>query len=111
MATPLPARADGSQPEQLAAGADSGPASHARRSPAGNSAPSQGERASRGLAPSAPESDSAASWDRLLRARVGRLSFGLSPPGLLMVSLDWLVHLAFSPGKQVDLAKKLARKA
>jgi polyhydroxyalkanoate synthase len=42
---------------------------------------------------------------------VGRLSFGLSPPGLLLVHIDWLVHLAFSPGKQQDLARKLLRKA
>jgi polyhydroxyalkanoate synthase len=50
-------------------------------------------------------------WDRLLRAQVGRLSLGLSPPGLLLVYLDWLVHLAFSPGKQLDLVRKLLRKA
>jgi polyhydroxyalkanoate synthase len=42
---------------------------------------------------------------------VGRLSFGLSPPGLLLVYLDWLTHLAFSPGKQAHLARKLVRKA
>jgi polyhydroxyalkanoate synthase len=42
---------------------------------------------------------------------VGRLSFGLSPPGLLLVYLDWLAHLAFSPGKQQELARKLLRKA
>jgi polyhydroxyalkanoate synthase len=60
---------------------------------------------------SAPEPDSATTWDRLLRARVGRLSFGLSPPGLLLVCLDWLVHLGFSPGKQLDLARKVLRKA
>jgi polyhydroxyalkanoate synthase len=42
---------------------------------------------------------------------VGRLSHGLSPPGLLLVYLDWLVHLAFSPGKQLDLARKVLRKA
>jgi polyhydroxyalkanoate synthase len=29
----------------------------------------------------------------------------------LLVYLDWLVHLAFSPGKQLDLARKLLRKA
>jgi polyhydroxyalkanoate synthase len=60
---------------------------------------------------SAPEPDSATTWDRLLRARIGRLSFGLSPPGLLLVYLDWLVHLAFAPGKQLDLARKMFRKA
>ena len=57
------------------------------------------------------EPNSAANWDRLLRAWVGRLSHGLSPPGLLLVYLDWLVHLAFSPGKQLDLARKVLRKA
>jgi polyhydroxyalkanoate synthase len=30
---------------------------------------------------------------------------------LLLVYLDWLAHLAFSPGKQQDLARKLLRKA
>jgi polyhydroxyalkanoate synthase len=68
-------------------------------------------RAARGTERSPPEPDSATTWDRLLRAGVGRLSFGLSPPGLLLVYLDWLVHLAFSPGKQQDLARKLLRKA
>jgi polyhydroxyalkanoate synthase len=58
-----------------------------------------------------PESDSAVHWDRLLRAQVGRLTFGLSPPGLLLVYLDWLVHLGFSPGKQLDLVRKFFRKA
>jgi polyhydroxyalkanoate synthase len=42
---------------------------------------------------------------------VGRLSFALSPPGLLLVYLDWLLHLGFSPGKQGDLLKKVLRKA
>ena len=77
----------------------------------GGTAPRADAVTRRGLAPSAPEPDSAATWDRLLRARVGRLSFGLSPPGLLLVYLDWLVHLGFSPGKQLDLARKVLRKA
>jgi polyhydroxyalkanoate synthase len=47
----------------------------------------------------------------LLRAWVGRLSGGLSPAGLCLVSLDWLLHLGFSPGKQLDLARKSLRKA
>jgi polyhydroxyalkanoate synthase len=61
-------------------------------------------------APSAGEPNGPANWDRLLRARVGRLSLGLSPPGLLLVTLDWLIHLGFSPGKQADLVRKLLRK-
>jgi hypothetical protein len=69
--------------------------------------------ASAGRAPAAeaPEPDSSLMWDRLFRARVGRLSLGLSPPGLLLVYLDWLAHLAFSPGKQQDLVRKWFRKA
>jgi poly[(R)-3-hydroxyalkanoate] polymerase subunit PhaC len=59
----------------------------------------------------APESESAANWDRLLRARMGKLSCGLSPPGLTLVFLDWLLHLGFSPGKQFELARKVLRKA
>jgi polyhydroxyalkanoate synthase len=59
----------------------------------------------------APEAGSAANLDRFVRARLGQLSFGLSPAGLLLVYLDWLVHLAFSPGKQLDLARKVGRKA
>ncbi len=61
--------------------------------------------------PRPPYPQQAATWDRLLRARVGRLTFGISPPGLLLVYLDWLVHLGFSPGKQLDLARNVLRKA
>jgi polyhydroxyalkanoate synthase len=50
-------------------------------------------------------------WDRLLRARIGRLSLGLSPVGLSLTYLDWLLHLASSPGKQLDLIRKWWRKA
>src|SRR5579871_1777839 len=63
------------------------------------------------LEQSVPETESAMNWDRLLRAQVGRLTMGLSPPGLLLVYLDWLVHLGFSPGKQLDLLRKMCRKA
>ena len=38
----------------------------------------------------APEPGSALNLDRFLRARLGHLTFGLSPPGLLLVYLDWL---------------------
>jgi polyhydroxyalkanoate synthase len=42
---------------------------------------------------------------------VGRFTGGLSPVGLQLVSRDWLLHLAASPGKQVDLVRKFLRKA
>jgi len=59
---------------------------------------------------SPPDSDSATNWDRLLRAWMGRLSFGLSPTGLSLVYLDWLLHLGVAPGKQIDLMRKSLRK-
>ena len=61
--------------------------------------------------PRAQEPDIATDLDRFFRSRIGRLTFGLSPPGLLLVHLDWLAHLAFSPGKQQELMRKLLRKA
>ncbi len=77
----------------------------------GRTGPPTGAVAAPPSAPAAPEFASATNWDRLLRARVGRWTFGLSPTGLLLVYLDWLAHLAFSPGKQYDLVRKLLRKA
>jgi polyhydroxyalkanoate synthase len=58
-----------------------------------------------------PDPESAAMWDRLVRARIGRLSCGLSPVGLSLSYLDWLLHLGCSPGKQLDLIRKWWRKA
>jgi polyhydroxyalkanoate synthase len=62
-------------------------------------------------APHESESDSGTLFDRFFRARLGRLSLGLSPAGLLLVYLAWLLHLALSPGKQQQLVGKMLRKA
>ncbi|MEN8133857.1 MAG: alpha/beta fold hydrolase [Pseudomonadota bacterium] len=51
------------------------------------------------------------SQDRMFRAWLGRMTFGLSPPALMLAYLDWLVHLAVSPGKQAELWRKAVRKA
>lgn len=64
----------------------------------------------RAVRPSPPEPESDGNWDRLLRARIGRTSLGISPPGLALVYLDWWLHLGCSPGKQADLARKVMRK-
>ena len=48
-------------------------------------------------------SESITNFDRLIRARIGKQSMGLSPPGLMLVYLDWLVHLEISPGKRLEL--------
>lgn len=58
-----------------------------------------------------PESQSFTNFDRLLRARLGRTTLDLSPPGLMLVFLDWLIHLAMAPGKQQELVVKCLRKA
>jgi len=49
--------------------------------------------------------------DRVVNAWLGRLTHGLSPASLLFAYLDWLMHLAFSPGKQAHLGEKAVRKA
>ncbi len=58
-----------------------------------------------------PRARHARNLDRFLRARLGQLTFGLSPAGLLLVYVDWLSHVSLSPGKQYDLARKVFRKA
>jgi polyhydroxyalkanoate synthase len=49
--------------------------------------------------------------DRLLHAAIGRATFGVSPAALALAHADWTAHLALSPGKQMQLVEKAARKA
>lgn len=49
--------------------------------------------------------------DMGLAAQVARLTGGLSPIALYQAWADWAAHLAGSPGKQVELGAKAARKA
>ena len=48
--------------------------------------------------------------DRSLRATAARFTAGLSPAALTGAYFDWLTHLATSPGKRMELARKAARK-
>jgi polyhydroxyalkanoate synthase len=48
--------------------------------------------------------------DRLVRAHAARATFGISPAALALAFGDWWLHLAGSPGKQVELVRKAARK-
>jgi len=50
------------------------------------------------------------SIDRMLFAHLGRFTLGLSPAALILAYLDWLVHLAFAPGKKTELVEKSLRK-
>ena len=49
--------------------------------------------------------------DRYTHAAVARATGGLSPSALMSVYLDWWVHLATSPGKQIQLLDKATRKS
>lgn len=49
--------------------------------------------------------------DRSLHAAAARFTMGLSPAALAKAYLDWATHLAFSPGKRLQLVDKAARKA
>ena len=48
--------------------------------------------------------------DRSIHATLARLTLGLSPAALAECYLDWATHLAMSPGKQLQLVQKSARK-
>jgi polyhydroxyalkanoate synthase len=49
--------------------------------------------------------------DRTVHASVAHLTGGLSPAALAAAYWDWAIHLASSPGKQMQLAEKAMRKA
>jgi polyhydroxyalkanoate synthase len=48
--------------------------------------------------------------DRSLHAAVARFTVGVSPMTLIGAFADWAAHLSNSPGKQLQLAEKAARK-
>lgn len=50
------------------------------------------------------------SFDQPLHATLARLTGGLSPIALGLAFADWSQHLAMSPDKQIELARKAARK-
>ena len=47
--------------------------------------------------------------DRIRAAAASRVTGGLSPTALALAGIDWWMHLAASPGKQVALAERAAR--
>ena len=49
--------------------------------------------------------------DRTLHTQLARLTQGISPASIVGAYLDWLTHLAMSPGKQQELAARAARKS
>ncbi|MCP4382481.1 MAG: alpha/beta fold hydrolase [Hyphomicrobiales bacterium] len=53
--------------------------------------------------------DLAASVDEIAHITIARLTGGLSPVALMGAYFDWLSHLSFSPGRQMQLAMQAAR--
>ena len=47
--------------------------------------------------------------DRLFHAREARLTGSLSPVSLTLAYLDWALHLANAPGRQLELAREAGR--
>ncbi len=47
--------------------------------------------------------------DRALHAQLAHLTQGISPASVISAYMDWLVHLAMSPGKRADLLSKAQR--
>lgn len=58
-----------------------------------------------------PDNARAESLDDAFKAHLARLTLGLTPFGLSSLFFNWGAHLAGSPGKQVQLVEKAARKA
>ena len=56
------------------------------------------------------ESDTLEDLDRMSNATTAHFTLGLSPASLAMTWFDWAIHLATSPGKQIELAEKTVRK-
>lgn len=54
---------------------------------------------------------SARTIDHFFSAILGRLTLGVSPAGFITAYVEWLSHLVASPGKQMELVQKAARKA
>jgi len=48
--------------------------------------------------------------DRSVHAAIARFTAGLSPIALADAWLDWISHLAFAPGKQMQLTEKAVKK-
>jgi len=59
----------------------------------------------------APDRYSTKSLDRAANAHLARFTLGVTPYGLSSTLFTWWVHLMGSPGKQVQLMEKAARKA
>ncbi|MFM9844424.1 MAG: PHA/PHB synthase family protein [Dongiaceae bacterium] len=62
------------------------------------------------MAEAPPRGLPADSIDRMSHAFIGRMTSGISPAAVALAFMDWGLHLAGAPGKQVELVQKALRK-
>jgi polyhydroxyalkanoate synthase len=62
------------------------------------------------LAPRGYEAEPPEDADRLLHAIMAEATQGVAPTSLALAAIDWLMHLAISPGKWQQLAQKAWKK-
>ena len=92
------------------------PRTSARTPAKSKAATAQGDPTSTAALPTAFRRDSYAATafaevlDRSLHAAMARFTAGVSPMTLIGAYADWAAHLSYSPGKQLQLAEKAARK-
>ena len=58
-----------------------------------------------------PDNDWAQGIDKAFKAKLARLTLGLSPAGIGSKYFEWFAHLLVAPGKQLQLVEKAQRKA
>jgi len=58
-----------------------------------------------------PDNYSTESLDHAIKAHLARFTMGVTPYGLSSLIFNWWIHLAGSPGKQLQLVEKAGRKA
>src|SRR5499433_3595196 len=81
--------------------------SHKSESPATADTPKKELESEAQQTPSAPELHAMGEIvDRAARAALARFTFGFSPAALAECYLDFATHLAWSPGKQLQLLEK-----
>ena len=61
--------------------------------------------------PGALSDQDAKKLDALMHEQMARSTMGLSPISLALACMDWAMHLAVSPGKQLQLAQRAAQLA
>lgn len=62
--------------------------------------------ASAPLPPTPSSADAATALDAAVQAQLSKFSMGLSPISLALAYSDWLMHLAVSPGRQLQLMQQ-----